>query len=97
MRQGRSLAAVAMLACTLVATVAPARANHSVIEHVSQGAIGGNGAGAGVLNASTDGSVVVFTTSEQLVAADTDAAVDIYRRAGGTTELVVDRAGEHFG
>ena len=43
-RQGRFLAAVAMLACTLVATVAPARANHSVVEHVSQGAIGGNGA-----------------------------------------------------
>ena len=38
--------------------------------------------------ASTDGSRVVFTTSDQLLPADTDALPDVYVRANGTTTLV---------
>jgi hypothetical protein len=38
--------------------------------------------------ASPDGSVVFFTTDEQLVAADTDNSFDSYARSGGTTTLV---------
>jgi hypothetical protein len=37
---------------------------------------------------STDGSVVVFETSESLLPEDTDAQLDVYRRAGGITTLV---------
>lgn len=37
---------------------------------------------------SDDGTRVVFTTRDPLVAADTDTAVDLYERAGGTTTLV---------
>jgi hypothetical protein len=38
--------------------------------------------------ASSDGTKVFFTTSENLVAADTDGLTDIYERSGGTTTLV---------
>jgi hypothetical protein len=37
--------------------------------------------------ASDDASVVFFTSADQLVASDTDSSVDLYRRAGGSTEL----------
>ncbi len=56
---------------------------------VSAGTTGGNAAfDATFLRASMDGSVVAFSTAEQLVAADTDAKADIYTRSGGTTQLV---------
>ena len=56
---------------------------------VSAGAINGNGAfGAYWDGASSDGTRVVFETEEPLVAADTDAAKDLYRRQGGSTFLV---------
>jgi hypothetical protein len=38
--------------------------------------------------ASKDGSRVFFTTSESLVAADTDGFVDTYERSGGVTKLI---------
>ncbi len=38
--------------------------------------------------ASSDGTRVFFNTSEQLVAADTDGAFDVYERSGGATTLV---------
>ena len=81
------LLAAAALCCTW--SVAPASGDHSVTAHVSQGTIGGNGpANAELRAASTDGSVALFETSEQLVPADTDTARDGYRRVGGVTELV---------
>ena len=56
---------------------------------VSTGPINGNGdTSAFLVGTSTDGSRVFFATSEQLVAADTDGAVDVYERAGGATALV---------
>src|SRR5215208_3778339 len=76
--------AAVLLAWLLAA--GPARADHSVVEHVSQGAIGGNAnLGASFNLAARDGSVGVFRSSEQLVSADTDGFVDIYRREGGVT------------
>ena len=44
---------------------------------------------------SADGSAVVFATAEQLVAEDTDSAIDLYERAGGTTTLVSTGPGSH--
>jgi len=53
---------------------------------VSTGPAGGNGAADATFRAvSHDGSRVIFETSEQLVSSDTDSAVDVYERAGGTT------------
>ena len=56
---------------------------------ISTGPSGGNGSFfADFSAASADGSVVIFSTDESLVAADTDARVDLYQRSGGTTTLV---------
>ena len=37
---------------------------------------------------SSDGSAVFFNTDEQLVSADTDASLDVYKRSGGTTTWI---------
>ena len=75
-------------AVVLLLTAPAARANHSVVEHVSQGVTGGNGAFTPrFLGMSTDGNVVVFETTEQLVPADTDTATDFYVRAGATRSV----------
>ena len=56
---------------------------------VSTGPSGGNGSFfADFSAASADGSVVIFSTDESLVAADTDTQVDLYQRSGGTTTQV---------
>jgi Bacterial Ig-like domain len=56
---------------------------------VSAGQINGNGAFSPTFGgASADGTRVFFTTTEPLVAADTDTAPDTYERSGGTTTLV---------
>jgi hypothetical protein len=57
---------------------------------VSAPGVGSSGspAGASFAKASSDGSVVDFTTPENLVAADTDGLFDVYERSGGTTTLV---------
>jgi hypothetical protein len=56
---------------------------------VSTGPAGGNGAFNHFFEgASADGSRVLFSASEPLVGADTDAAVDVYERAGGQTALI---------
>jgi hypothetical protein len=56
---------------------------------LSTGPAGGNGAHPAAFEGdSADGSRVFFSTSEALIAGDTDTRRDIYRRAGGTTELV---------
>ena len=65
------------------------RAEGGVLTHISAGAINGNGAfGASFQGASEDGSRVFFTTSEPLVATDTDTAVDVYQQAGNVTTPV---------
>src|SRR5262245_36710114 len=66
-----------------------ASAVHSLVEQISTGPTGGNGAvQAKFAGASADGSRVFFTTAESLVTDDTDTAVDIYERSGGQTMLV---------
>ncbi len=56
---------------------------------VSAGEINGNGGIASVLNGiSSDGSKAFFSTTEQLVSADTDSSQDLYERSGGTTTRV---------
>lgn len=56
---------------------------------VSTGPSGGNGVDDAFFNgASNDGSRVFFDTTESLVAADTDASIDLYMRSGGTTTLI---------
>ena len=56
---------------------------------VSIGPAGGNGPGPSYeAVSSADGSVVFFESRESLVAADDDSAEDVYRREGGTIELV---------
>jgi hypothetical protein len=53
---------------------------------ISTGPAGGNGGQDATFRAvSRDGSRVIFETGEQLVSSDTDSAVDVYERAGGTT------------
>jgi hypothetical protein len=56
---------------------------------VSTGPAGGNGdAPADFGDVSADGTRVFFTTTEQLVAADTDSQYDAYERSNGATTLV---------
>jgi hypothetical protein len=56
---------------------------------VSVGQINGNGNGSlSFVGAADDGGRVFFTTTEQLVSADTDSSKDIYERSGGTTAQV---------
>ncbi len=56
---------------------------------VSTGAGGGNGEHNALFEGSSgDGAEVFFATGEQLSAADTDGAQDVYVRRGGETELV---------
>jgi hypothetical protein len=56
---------------------------------LSIGPTGGNGPIAAAMEGmSSDGARVFFSTTESLTAADTDTRRDIYRRAGGTTDLV---------
>jgi hypothetical protein len=65
------------------------RSNANTTTLVSQGPNGFNGAfDVSSARPSEDGSRVLFTTAEQLVAADTDASVDVYERSGTTTTLV---------
>jgi hypothetical protein len=56
---------------------------------VSTGPEGGNAEVASEFQwASADGSAVVFSTEEALVAGDTDESRDLYERSGGVTTLV---------
>ncbi len=56
---------------------------------LSTGSTGGNGAFDVFFAAvSADGTRAFFETDEQLTAADTDAAFDVYERAGGVTTLI---------
>ena len=56
---------------------------------ISTGPDGGNGAfEARFGDATQDGSRVLFTTAESLVAADTDGRADVYGRGAGGTTLI---------
>jgi hypothetical protein len=63
--------------------------DHGTTRLVSIGPSGGNGDHrADFWGASTDGRYAFFLTIESLLPSDTDNAVDMYRRAGDTLELV---------
>jgi hypothetical protein len=55
---------------------------------VSTGPTAGTGSTPTFRGASADGARVFFTTSEQLVAADTDSNSDLYERFAGSTTLI---------
>ena len=56
---------------------------------LSTGPSGGNGAFESFFaGSSDDATVVFFETDEKLVAGDTDSALDVYQRSGGTTTQV---------
>jgi hypothetical protein len=61
-----------------------------VTSHLSIGPAGGNANhGAGFLRVSPDGTKVLFSTSEQLTANDTDGSwQDVYERSAGVTTLI---------
>lgn len=66
-----------------------ALAEHSVVELVSSGSTGGNGAfGVQFAGSSRDGARVFFHTDESLESGDTDSSQDIYERSGGTTTVL---------
>src|SRR5580765_958944 len=77
--------AVACIAVLALAGAAGATFNTSRLVSV-----GTTGADTGVAfeGVSSDGSKVFFSTSDQVLPADTDTRVDIYMRSGGTTTLV---------
>jgi hypothetical protein len=59
------------------------------VTRLSTGSTGGNGAFDIFFSAiSADGTRAFFETDEKLTAADTDAAFDVYERAGGVTTLI---------
>lgn len=86
----------ALVACGLasLSLSASASANHGLADLGSLGQINGNGPidVQGDVGVSADGTLIVFQTSERLVSADTDNAVDVYQRASGVTSLAL--AGE---
>jgi hypothetical protein len=55
---------------------------------ISVGPNGGNGPFPASPRALSDGSRIVFSTRESLVAADTDSNTDLYERVGNTTTLL---------
>jgi hypothetical protein len=81
--------AIALVSSLCLALPTAAPANHSLLEQVTTGPTGGNGAfDAAFGGVSDDGSHAFFVTNESLVAADTDGRQDVYERFGSTTTLV---------
>ena len=82
---------VAMVALAALVAATPAAADHSQLELVGVGPLGGNANLNALYSASTpDGQHVFFNTAERLVAEDDDnGGVDIYERFGGTTTLLM--------
>jgi hypothetical protein len=65
---------------------------------ISTGPIGGNGeTAAGLDRVSADGTTAIFSTAEAMTAADTDTAVDVYSRSGGSTTLLSTAPGSGNG
>ena len=85
----RSAATAIVTLLAAGALAAGASAEDRVLELVSTGPAGGNGAfDASFSDMSADGTRGFFVTEESLVGADTDGAYDVYERAGGDTTLV---------
>jgi hypothetical protein len=85
----RAGAGVVLAVTGMLLAAGGAQADHNTIERMSTGPTGGNGAQSAVFRgAAADGSRVVFQTPEKLVGTDTDAATDVYERAGGATTLL---------
>jgi hypothetical protein len=75
-------------ALVVVALTAGAQANHSSLELLSQGTIGGTDPYISyypVGGSSLDGTHAFFETDEKLLPSDTDNSFDVYQRFGGTT------------
>src|SRR5262245_45417808 len=91
-RRGARLMAVGIGIGSLLATAgmtSRASADHTLLEQLSTGPAGRNGAvEPAYVGASADGTKVFFTTLESLVSADTDTVADVYERSGGQTTLV---------
>ena len=79
-----------LLAVIAIGSAVSRAALTSSLEHVSIAAPGATGTPSSVNfeDASSDGTKVFFSTQENLVAADTDGANDIYERSAGVTTLV---------
>jgi hypothetical protein len=79
--------ACAVLVALLCA--APAAANHSLIDLISTGPdAGGFSYSVAPVLTSADGGRVFFLTTDRLVGADADSAMDVYERSGGVTTLI---------
>ena len=91
-RRGRGARWVAVGIGSMLAaagTTSRASAEHGVVEQVSTGSAGGNGAFESYFRgASSDGTRIFFETEERLVSGDTDDFQDVYERSGGQTTLV---------
>src|SRR3954454_9359551 len=88
-RHARLAAAAIVSLLAAGALAAGVSAEDRVLELVSTGPAGGNGAfDASFSGMSADGTHGLFVTEESLVSADTDGAYDVYERAGGETTLV---------
>ena len=87
-RMRRAVVVIGALLAT-GALAAGAAGEHSVLELVSTGPAGGNGAPDSEFGgASSDGARVFFGTDESLVSTDTDTQLDVYERSGGQTTLI---------
>ena len=88
-RRVRRVVVVIGALLTTTALAASAAGEHNVLELISNGPAGGNGAAASEFaGASSDGARVFFDTDESLVSADTDTQFDAYERSGGQTTLI---------
>ena len=88
-RRGRLMAGTLLLAAfVVVALTAGAQANHSTLQLLSRGTIGGTDGFVPIYpigGSSVDGTHAFFETDEKLLPTDTDNSFDIYQRFGGTT------------
>src|SRR5947208_380045 len=90
---GSMVVVLALAALGSIAVQLADAADYSVLELLSDRVQAGADAdtAAEFNGASSDGTRVFFETTERLVAADTDSALDVYQRAGSTTTLISDR------
>lgn len=88
-RRGRVLSGTLLLAAlVVVALTAGAQANHSTVQLLSQGTIGGTDPYISYFpigGSSINGEHAFFETDEKLLPSDTDNSFDVYQRFGGTT------------
>jgi hypothetical protein len=86
--QAKTGALVGVALCWLLVCSA-AWGNHNTLVVASTGPAGGNGSlSSQFRGASADGTRVMLQTFEALVAADTDARMDLYERTGAATTLL---------